>query len=266
MRKYDGTIIHQSHDDDGILEVVESEGMHSLHFGSESRQSSMLLSDPNFLQLSYLRAMMSWNLFQESFENALIIGLGGGSLAKHLLHYFPEGQIRAIEYRSSVVKIARSHFGLPLDPRLKVIIDDGGKYIQQAAKDLHQYDLVLIDAYDHESMSASVNGEEFFDACRLVLKRQGVMVINLWRSDKALFEQTAWYMSRSFNEQTMFLPVRGRANIIGLGFPERLPELSDKSIKIRAELMEIGSRIEYPVFLKDLKKYNRRITTRFFKL
>ena len=266
MRKYNGTVIHQSHDDDGILEVVESEGMHSLHFGSEARQSCMLLSDPNFLQLSYMRAMMSWNLFRESFDNALIIGLGGGSLAKHLLHYFSDGQIRAIEYRSSVVKIARSHFRLPLDPRLKVIIGDGGKYIEQAAKDLHQYDLVLIDAYDHESMSASVNGEEFFDACRRVLKKQGVMMINLWRTDEALFEQTAWYMSRSFNGQTMFLPVRDRANIIGLGFPGRLPKLSDKSLKARAELLEACSHIEYPVFLKELKKYNRRITTRFFKL
>lgn len=265
MRKYYGTVIHQSHDDDGILEVVESEGMHSLHFGSEARQSCLLLSDPDFLQLSYLRAMMSWNLFKESFDNALIIGLGGGSLAKHLLYYFPDGQIRAVENRKSVVKIARSHFGLPLDPRLKVIIGDGGKYIQQAAKDLQKYDLVLIDAYDHECMSASVNGEEFFDACRLVLKKQGIMTINLWKTDKAFFEQTSWYMSRSFNEQLLFLPVRERGNIIGFGFPERLPELSDKSLKSRSQLLETCSRIEYPVFLKDLKKYNRRTTTRFFK-
>lgn len=266
MRKYCGKVIHQSHDDDGILEVVESEGVRSLHFGSESRQSCMLVSDPNYLQLSYLRAMMGWNLFQDGFDKALMIGLGGGSLAKYLLYAFPTGRIRAIECRKSVVKIARSHFGLPIDPRLKVIIGDGGNYIQQAAKQPGQYDLLVIDAFDHEGLSESINGEAFFDSCRVILKKQGVMMINLWRTDRDLFEQIEWYLSRSFEEKLLYLPVKKRGNVIVFCFPEQMPQLTGKSLRSRAEAMAACSGIEYPVFLKDLKKYNTGVTKKLFKL
>ncbi len=266
MRKYFGTVIHQSHDDDGILEVVESEGLRSLHFGSESRQSCMLVTDPHYLQLSYLRAMMGWNLFREGFDQALMIGLGGGSMAKHLLYAFPSGQISAVECRRSVVTIARSHFGLPFDSRLKVIIGDGGHYIQQAVKQQRHYDLLLIDAFDHEGLSESINGESFFDACRIILRKQGIMMINLWRTDIDLFEQIAWYLSRSFDEKILYLPVMERGNVIVFCFPEKVPQLTGKSLRSRAEALAAGSGIEYPDFLQDLKKYNSRVTKKLFKL
>jgi spermidine synthase len=127
MYKYEGRLIHESHDDDGIIEVIERNGVRSLHFGSYPRQSSMLLADPDRLELDYVRAMTSWLLFKPTLDDdALIVGLGGGSLTRHLLQNFPECRLKAVEYRKSVVKIARSYFGLPLDSRLKIIVDDGG--------------------------------------------------------------------------------------------------------------------------------------------
>ena len=100
MYRYDGRVIHESYDDDGVLEVVELDGVRSLHFGSFPRQSSMLLVKPDKLYLEYVRAMTSWLLFKPTLDSeALIIGLGGGSLAKHLLHHFPECRLKAVEYR-----------------------------------------------------------------------------------------------------------------------------------------------------------------------
>jgi Spermidine synthase len=173
MYRYEGRVIHESHDDDGILEVVETDGVRSLHFGSYPRQSSMLLADPDKLHLNYVRAMTSWMLFKPTLDDeALIIGLGGGSLTKHLLHHFPDCHLKAVEYRASVVKIARSHFGLPLDPRLKVIIDDGAKYVRQRTESqAEHYSLMFIDAFDHEGMASSICNHAFFDACKDLLKK-----------------------------------------------------------------------------------------------
>ncbi|WP_306305967.1 hypothetical protein [Methylomonas koyamae] len=44
MYKYEGLVIHQSHDDEGVIEVVENNGERALHFGSPARQSSMLIA------------------------------------------------------------------------------------------------------------------------------------------------------------------------------------------------------------------------------
>ena len=266
MYKYDGLVIHQSHDDDGIVEVVEQQGVRSLHFGSYPKQSSMLLSDPDRLYLDYARAMSSWLLFKESPDDTLLIGLGGGSLAKHLLHHFPGCRLRAVEYRKSVVKIARSHFGLPLDPRLKIITADGGHYLRQHTESQSEhYNLLLIDAFDHEGMAQSICNEAFFDACKAVLKRDGIMVINLWGTDKALFEQIALWLGRIFNWKILFLPVRGKGNIIGLAFNDDTPLYSLQKLRERATTLEQHYQIEFSVFLKDLKKHNSRLMSNVIK-
>ncbi|MGR8935392.1 MAG: spermine/spermidine synthase domain-containing protein [Gammaproteobacteria bacterium] len=263
MRKYNALLIHQQHDDDGVLEIVEAGGVRSLHFGSLSKQSSMALSAPDELQLSYCRAMMSWRLFLDRFDDALLIGLGGGSLAKYLLQHFPRGNIEAFETRADVVRIARSFFHLPDDPRLNVHIGDGGEYIRQTARGGQtRYDLLLIDAYNHDAMSASVDGPTFFDSCRELLHPHGVMAINLWGADNPGYDRSAEYISRCFEEKALFMPVRGRDNVIALGFASAVPKFGLQHLRRKAEILEKHSQIEYPAFLKALTQHNVRALKR----
>lgn len=268
MYKYTGLLIHQSHDDDGIVEVVEEKGVRSLHFGSEPRQSSLLLSNPDKLELSYVRAMTSWLLFKPTLDDeALVIGLGGGSLTKHLLHHFPDCRLKVVEYRKSVVKVARSHFGLPLDQRLKIIVDDGGSYVRQRTEaHAERYSLLLIDAFDHENMAESIANQDFFDACKMVLKKDGILVINLWGgNDNPLFTQCAEWLDCTFNQKILFLPVRERGNVIAFAFNEDAPVFILKQLRQHALALEQDYQIEFPTFLKDLKKYNSRRFSQLIK-
>lgn len=257
MYKYDGLVIYQNHDEEGVLEVVERNGVRSLHFGSTSRQSSIDLNDPETLQLPYARAMASWLLFKTEPQNVIIVGLGGGSIAKHLLHYFPDCRIKAVEYRANVVKIARSHFRLPLDTRLKVIVEDGGHYVREQAKThQHEYDLMIIDAFDVDGLAPSIAGRDFFEACKLLLKPEGILAINLWATEKKSFNACTAWLSNIFADKVLLLPVRNRGNLIGLAFNDGFQRIGMKELKHRAEQLEQTYRIEFPNFVKDLKKYN----------
>lgn len=265
MRKYNGIVIHRSVDPIGVLEVVEHQGVRSLHFGTDPKQSSMSLADPLRLELPYARAMMSALLFNSSPRKALIIGLGGGSLAKFILHYFPDCSIDAVEYREGVVKVARSYFGLPQDPRLSVIIDDGARYILEAAMEREaDYDLILVDAYDHGGMARSINGFRFTDACLKLLRPTGTLAMNLWGTHPDIYEQSMDSLSLSFNDQLLNLPVRGRGNIIVLGFPSEVKTASLKGLKNRAAGLENRYGVEFPIFLRDLRRYNSPLLQRFF--
>ena len=257
MYKYDGLVIYQNHDDEGVLEVVEEKGIRSLHFGSSSRQSSISLNDPESLQLPYTRAMTSWLLFKEEVDDALIIGLGGGSLARHLLYHFPECRLRAVEYRASVVKIARSHFGLPLDSRLKVIVDDAIDYVrQQAQSGEGQHDLILVDAFDSDGMAESIASIAFFDACKVLLKPDGLFVINLWGSEAKLFGSCLHWLEQVFNRKVLTLPVRNRGNMIAVAFNQGVPKIDIKALKARAIVLEQQYQIEFTKFIKDFNKHN----------
>ena len=70
------------------IAVSESRGVRTLHVGGEAIQSSMRLEDPYALALDYTRCMMAFLLFHPEPREALMIGLGGGSLAKFFHKHF----------------------------------------------------------------------------------------------------------------------------------------------------------------------------------
>ncbi|MDD1611626.1 MAG: spermine synthase [Methylococcaceae bacterium] len=263
MYKVKGRLVYQSHDDDGVIEVVEQNGVRSLHFGSSARQSSLRLDDPENLELAYLRAMNSWMLFKDAPEHGLLLGLGGGSLARHLLYHFPDCRLVAVEYRKDVVKVARSHFGLPLDHRLKVILDDGGQYVRSRTETLRDFfGLLFVDIFDHDGMSPSLSNIAFFDACRALLKDDGMLIVNLWNTDKALFASYCDWLKEAFDERMLLLPVKTHDNVIALAFNQSTPLYSLKALRGRAEALEQVYRIEFSSFLKTLIKSNRSVINR----
>lgn len=260
MQKYDGNLVYQNHDKDGIIEVVEKKGVRALHFGSNSRQSTQLVDQPDQLHSLYARAMMGLLLFNDSPENILMIGLGGGTLTKYLLRQFSACKIKVVEYRNDVLKVARSHFDLPLDPRLKIKIGCGGEYISTQSKMVEAaHDLIMIDAFDHEGMAVEVSSENFFDGCRTLLKDDGLLAINLWGTQKDQFKHVAWNMGRVFEWKILFLPVRKRGNIIGFAFRENAPKFTMKELRTKAKQLEQQYQLEFPVFVKDIKRNNDSI-------
>jgi spermidine synthase len=266
MYKYEGQLIHESHDDDGIIEIIDKQGVRALHFGSESRQSTMLLSDPNQLHSLYARAMMGLLLFHDQPEDILMIGLGGGTLTKFLLHQFPQCKIRVIEYRRSVLRIARSHFGLPMDSRLKVNIGCGAHHVNnQSMINAEQHDLIMIDAFNHEGMAEGVASERFFDGCRTLLTDNGLLAINLWGTNKEQFQQVAWNLGRVFDWRILFLPVRKRGNVIGFAFNDGLPKPSMKQLQDKAKQLEQRYSLEFPTFVQDIKRNNNSVLKRCIK-
>ena len=263
---YDGLVVHQSQSDDGVIEVVDLGDTRSLHFGTFPRQSSMSLRTPHSLELSYTEAMMACLLLNPMPERVLVVGLGGGSLVKFLLHHFPDCQIDVIEYRQDVVDVAQRFFNVPSDDqRLNIHVGDGYLFVQQQYYQAEQtYDMLLVDAYDHVGMAASVGAQAFFDACAGVLNPNGVMSINLWGSDRPLFNQTMSRINHSFDGRTMILPVKNKGNVIGLATMQTVTNASLKKLKNTVDQQETFLNVNLPKSLQDLTRQNSSFISRLF--
>ncbi|MFW5447183.1 MAG: spermidine synthase [Methylophagaceae bacterium] len=265
---YGGTVVHQTQSDEGIIEVVDLGDTRSMHFGTLPRQSSMSLSTPHTLELTYTQAMMACLIINPEPKKILVVGLGGGSLVKFLLYHFPECQIDVIEYRQDVIDAAQSYFNIPKnDPRLTIHHGDGYLFAQQRYfQDDAQYDLLLVDAYDHVGMAASVGVQAFFDACAGLLSPQGVMSINLWGSDRHLFNQSMTRINQSFGGRTMILPVENKGNVIGLAMKQMVTQAYLKKIKVTVEQQEVQFNINLPRSLQELTRQNRSFISRLFSV
>lgn len=250
--------IYQTEDEYGSIEVKENNGVRTLHFGSEPTQSSMSLEHPDNLHLDYAKAMMSFLLFKDlGNEDLLLIGLGGGSQAKYLLQHFSQCRIEAVEYRHSVAEIAHDYFGLPREKRLNVVIDDGTLYAKERSQLQPEfYSVIMLDVFDSQGMAQEICNVEFFDDCQKMLKKDGVLLVNLWCVDTEQFKQLFVWIGSLFDSKLLFLPIQGMVNVIGLFFHENTPIYSRRELQRRAIKLEKTYNLPFKQFLKDLITYN----------
>lgn len=224
------------------LEVTEERGMRVLHLGSQAIQSAMRLSRPWDLELAYTRAMMGFLLFNSTPQDVLMIGLGGGSLAKFIRRQRPQTQITAVEIDPRVIAAARSHFELPPDDdTLSVVETDGALYVRQHPGSA---DVVLLDGFDAGNQVEALATQTFYAACRRVLRPGGVLVVNLWGRDREFTEYFA-RLTRAFDGEVGWISVQNKTNVIVFAFsepgaPARLeavqPRLADLSKRYGLDL------------------------------
>jgi spermidine synthase len=267
MRLYgDGLVVHQAQSDEGVIEVVDYGDSRSLHFGTYPRQSTMLLSAPHRLELTYTQSMMACLLLNPAPKRALVVGLGGGSLVKFLLHHFPQCQVDVVEYRQDVVDVAQRFFGVSTDnPNLNIHLGDGYLHVKRCFYDSDlSYDLLLVDAYDHNGMAASVGVQAFFDACAGILTANGVMSINLWGSDRPTFNLTMQRINQSFDNRSMILPVENKGNVIALATNFYVKHSDLKQLRPQVDVMEMQFNVNLPRSLQNLIRQNRNFISRLF--
>jgi spermidine synthase len=226
----------------------------SLHIGSDTIQSSMRLARPNDLELSYTRSMMAFLLFMPPPSDILMIGLGGGSLAKFIVDRLPSSRTQVVEVNAQVLAIARQYFHVPPDDqRFEVLVTDGALHVQR-----HDVaaDTVIVDGYEADAHVEELATESFYTACRERLRPGGIMVVNLWGGDK-LFNTLLQRIKKAFPGGTLALPAERPGNVIVLGFKTNPGSVSWKDLAERADALHQQHGLEYPRFVEGLRKMNR---------
>jgi len=253
--------IRRPADDAETVYVSEKFGVRSLHIGSDTVQSSMRIAKPFDLELSYTRSMMGFMLFNDRPERVLMIGLGGGSLAKFIYHYLPWTNTQVVEINPRVVEIARQYFHVPPDDaRFAVIVGDGAEY---TARDGDSVDLLMVDGYDAESHVEAVSTKAFYEACRRRLGARGILVVNLWGGDRE-FSDTLQRIEAAFPDGTLCLPAGKPGNIIVFAFRERPESPGWDALKEKALSLQQRYHLEFPRFVDGLRKMNRHDENRLF--
>ncbi len=257
---YSGEIIYSGEDEHGPIAVVEEKTSRTLHFGTTARQSTMFLHDPTALALSYTRCMLGGLLFAPPPESVLVLGLGGGSLVKFLLHRFPACRVDAVEMRSQVAEVARDYFQLPVDePRFTLHLQKAEDFF--ARSDLGSYDWVLVDLHNRDGMAPILDQADFFARCCQLLNVDGVLAANLWTGDREeLLGRIGTCLHRAFKDQVLFLPVARKRNTVALAFNFSLPSLDVQPTRRRASELEASYDVEFVEFLWDLLRYNRHLS------
>ena len=235
------------------VEVSEERGVRSLHLGGDAIQSSIRLSRPDDLALDYTRAMMAFLLFLPQPREVLMIGLGGGSMARYIHQRMPATRTTVVEINAKVVAAARSMFHFPADDaRLRVEIADGADYVRACPESA---DVLLVDGFDDGRQPAALCTQAFYDAACAALRPGGVMAVNFMAEERKL-DTFMQRIEKSFEGNVACLNAADRVNIIAFAFKRYPQKLAWDELKQRARELKKIHNLPFEDFIAGLNKLN----------
>lgn len=208
-------------------------------------------SDPDFLPVEYTRYATAALLYPPKLGRFLEIGLGGGRTVSYLRRFVPEMAITTVEIDPGVVAAARKHFGVKEDQRLKIVVDDGRRYVMNSQD---KYDIAFIDAFRGTWVPHTLTTVEFFKAVKARLNPGGVVAQNVEPTTlfydgmaatlRAVFKNVDAFASGAESEQinTVLVAYDG-------------PRLTDRQIAQRAAALQTRHKFRHD--LRPIAKVRR---------
>lgn len=137
--------------------------------GQLTEQSGMDLLQPERLVFIYERLMLLAFAVAERPQAALLLGLGGGAMCRHLAAYLPQCAATVVERDAAIIDLARRFFHItgPIHR---------GDAQEVVADSVASYDVVLVDLYDGSGATGVEPG--FWRDCARALRPGGCLAVN----------------------------------------------------------------------------------------
>jgi spermidine synthase len=239
------------------VEISEHNGVRSLHLGGDAIQSAMRLDDPDALELHYTRAMMGFMLFNPQPKDILMLGLGGGSIARFVHRRMETTRMTAVELNPRVVAVARAHFGLPEDDdRMRVVVEDGATYVPANEASA---DVLLLDAFNDGETVSALCTQRFFDHCYAALRPGGIFAVN-FMMDEPKRDAFTCRIERAFDRRVVCLPAGDKVNMIVFGLKVDVRRLPIETLTRDAARLQRRYGLPFSSFVRDLLLSNPRTT------
>lgn len=174
VRQIQGEYLLTLEDEWGEMYVIEDNDFRALKFDEIYEQSKMRISEPHYPVFNYTKAMLLGAALAPC-QNVLMLGLGGGSLVRTLLHLNPEVKMTVVEIRPAVIELAFKYFALPASPNLEIVCSDAKQYLTSCVQTV---DLIFADLFWAMRMDPLQTQNVFVESCRRQLSADGWLVIN----------------------------------------------------------------------------------------
>jgi spermidine synthase len=133
-------------------------------------------ADPVALYLPYSQLMMAALALPPEPKRALILGHGGGSLAKWLARFWPDLDLDTVEVDPAVVQAAERYFSYAPARGHRVHVKDARMFLRGTTA---IYDVIWLDVFARHLIPFHLTTQEFFREVRARLHPDGVLAVNL---------------------------------------------------------------------------------------
>jgi len=246
----------------GVIEIVEEDGVRVLQIGGDAIQSAMRLDAPDRIELDYVQAMMAFLLFRPKPRDVLMVGLGGGSMARFIRQRMPDVRVSVVEINPGVVTVARKYFQFPEeDDRLEILVGDGAELVPRRPASA---DVLVVDGFVNGRPAEGLCTQSFYDGAFAALREPGVMVAN-FMADDGKIERHLDRIEKSFGRSPTLLLAQEEDNLIAFAHRGGPLRLAWSELKARARAANALFGLPLEECLPALRRRNPH-TARFLTL
>lgn len=169
-------IVHRADSISGQVRVVDFDERRALVVDGIGQSAIDRTTGVSYLEYTHLLSAPASGLPERG--RVLILGLGGGSIARQILRARPDLRVTACELDEEIVRVARAHFDLPA--ACDVRIEDGRRLLRQMSNEGAAFEYVVIDLFSGEREPWYVFTREAFEEVRSTLAPGGLLGINFF--------------------------------------------------------------------------------------
>ncbi|MCG3177116.1 MAG: Polyamine aminopropyltransferase [Candidatus Omnitrophica bacterium] len=158
-----------------IFDTADKMGRRVRRMQVNDENSSAMLVGSNELVADYTRYYRLAAHFKPDLKSVLMIGGAAYSYPKDFLARNPEATMDVVEIDPGLTQLAREHFGLKDDPRLKIYHEDARTLLNRSTE---RYDAVLGDAFRSFAIPHQLTTLEAMRRIHAVLTDDGVAIFN----------------------------------------------------------------------------------------
>jgi spermidine synthase len=178
-----GVLLHEQESAYNYIQVIEEDGRRALILNEGHAIHSVY--DPDKLLTGgpwdyfMLAPLLADGEHPAAPEDALLIGLAGGTAARQLTAAYGPIPIDGVEIDPEIADVARRFFALDELANVNQIVADGRYALKTSDQ---SYDLIGIDAYRQPYIPFQLTSREFFQEVADHLRPGGVVVVNAGRT------------------------------------------------------------------------------------
>ena len=202
-----------------VLTVEEERNVRTLYLDDLCQSDVIVQSDGSLSKVQPLELVQIMSLLTLGWVSGgpkaiadprvLLLGLGGGSIARVLAAALPPGgSVHSVELEPEVIDAASKYFGLELsEPRCTAEAADCAAFLKQRHQGLREvnkagdrkdgrYEVILLDAFTSEGLSPSTRENATLEAAHGCLSPTGILVVNLHTGPPKDPDDPDYYVAR----------------------------------------------------------------------
>jgi spermidine synthase len=146
----------------------------------------------------------------------------------------PQSHIDVVEIDPAILQVAKTYFGYRPGTQTAVTIQDARVFVKRAQRAGRKYDLVLLDAFDHQYIPEHLLTREYLGEVRSILRPGGVLAANTFSISRLYDSESVTYAQeygRFYN-----LKSGNRVILVANGPLPDMPGISARALQLAADL------------------------------